>query len=149
MKRKTGVAHYNSKGELIATYKTIVEAAKTTGYCKTMICDCCNNKRDSVHKEKFKHIYDYRSPYKKINWEYKKPKSIIHKIDGRTSIAQYDSKGNYVATYKSVKEAAEKSNEENGRRIRYSLDKGVKTKSGNYWVWIKEGERPKRKYTNE
>ena len=93
------VEKYSLTGEKIGEYKSAYEAAREVSGSPTAIYSCCNGKT----KTAFGYVWKYK--YEKKEWKYVKKKE---NKGSSKSIDKYSMNDEYLETYKSIKDAAEK-----------------------------------------
>ena len=98
---RKAVEQYSLDGKLIQTYESIAEAGRTTGVDNSQINECCNKRRKSAHDYIWKFVHD-PTPIEELikiqNPNANKPRPV----------EQYDLKGNLIAIFPSIAEAARK-----------------------------------------
>lgn len=92
---KKKVTMYDFEGNYIRTFDSIQDAAELTNNSKSKICNCCKYKRRAAGGYQWRYADDKSNvlPYKRTNTLTK-------------AVEQYSLDGNYLATYKSMAEAA-------------------------------------------
>ncbi len=100
--KKVPVFQYDIKGKLIQEYTSITEAARITGLSKTAISHSVNSKEKTLTAGGF--LWDKEKNSEKIS---KKIIKYNNRYDDRKrKIEQYDKKGNFIAEYESITDAA-------------------------------------------
>jgi hypothetical protein len=90
------ILQYDKKGNVITSFSSITEASSITGICADSISGCCSHKRKSGGG------YIWR----KFNDPLNKSKIKIDNFWGKRKIKQFTSKGEYIKTFNSLKEAS-------------------------------------------
>lgn len=105
---KGGVGGHNAKavicldkdGNFVKRYDSAAEAEKQDGFTNTTVLQCCKNQALTCKEHLFMFESDYLNGMSK---KYQKPESVCNK-----AIIQCDTDGRFIARYKSLTEAAQK-----------------------------------------
>lgn len=116
-------------GEFVKEYKSAAEAERLDGFHNTTVLECCKGKAYTCKGHQFMFKDDYETNGGK---KYVKPESV-----SMVPVIQCDMEGNFVAKYKSVKDASKMSGI--GRtRISSAVSGYSKTAGDSIWVYEKD-----------
>lgn len=118
-------------GEYVKRYFSAAQAKFEDGYCHTDILDCCKGKINRCKDKVFMFEDDYLKNGARI---YEKPEP-----NGMRAVIQCDMQGNFIARYKSVSEAAQKTNT---GRSRISSNLIGESKTANGFIFVYEENYP-------